>query len=91
MHLGARAQFSTFRRTLGAALREPLRLTGPDDARLSTWMEEHLRAVAVPVEDGDALGQLEQQILDRLDPALNLKGRPQTPLRAALLALRRDW
>jgi hypothetical protein len=91
MHLGARAQFSTFRRTLGAALRMPLKLEGPDDDRLSVWMQQHLRAVVVPVEDGDAVGRLEQLVLDRLDPPLNLQGRPSTPLRTALSRLRQGW
>ncbi|MFP5219779.1 MAG: DUF6884 domain-containing protein [Actinomycetes bacterium] len=91
MHLGTRAQFSTFRRTLGAALRVPLDLAGPDDERLSVWMQQHLRAVVVSVADGDELGRLEQTVLDRLDPPLNLQGRPPTPLRAALSELRRKW
>ncbi len=91
MHLGSRADFSTFRRTLGAALRMPLALGGPDDARLSGWMQEHLRVVVVPVPDGDVLGRLERQVLERLDPSLNLQGRPPTPLRTSLSSLRRAW
>lgn len=91
MHLGSRADFSTFRRTLGAALRMPLALQGPDDARLSRWMQEHLRVVVVPLRDGDVLGRLEQQILERLDPPLNLQGRPPNALRRSLSSLRRAW
>ncbi len=91
MHLGSRADFSTFRRTLGAALGTSLGLEGPDDARLSEWMQEHLRVVVVPVPDGDVLGRLEQRLLERLDPPLNLQGRPPTPLRTSLSSLRRRW
>jgi hypothetical protein len=91
MHLGSRADFLTFRRTLGVALRMPLALEGPDDARLSRWMQEHLRVVVAPVPDGDVLGRLEQQVLERLDPPLNLQGRPPTPLRTSLSSLRRAW
>lgn len=68
MHLGSWAACSTFRHTLGAALRRPLVLEGPGDVRLYGWMQEHLRVVVVPVPDGDVLDRLERQVLERLDP-----------------------
>jgi hypothetical protein len=88
MHLGGRAEFSTFRRTLAAILRQPLGLADEDDTRLSEWMARHLRVLPVPVSDGDALGALEAEVLDALDPPLNLRGRPVTTLRALLSTLR---
>lgn len=90
MHLGSRADFSTFRTTLGAALRAPLALAGPDDPRLSEWMGQHLRVVVVPVPDGDALGRIEHQVLQQLDPPLNLQGTSSTPVREALRRLRAE-
>jgi len=37
-----------------------------------------------PWPDRDSLGQLEDAVLDRLDPPLNLAGRPSTGVRQAL-------
>ncbi len=88
MHLGGRAEFSTFRRTLAALLRTPLTLTNEDDPRLSTWIHDHLQVAPVVVEDADALGRLEESVLQHLDPPLNLKGMAPTPLRARIKDLR---
>ncbi len=41
--------------------------------------------------DVDVLGRLEQQVLERLDPPLHLRGRPPTPLRTSLSSFRRAW
>ncbi|WP_157845282.1 MULTISPECIES: DUF6884 domain-containing protein [Pseudofrankia] len=84
MHLGGRARFSTFRRSLAAALGGALNLTDDDDPQLDTWIEQHLRVITVPVADVDELGQLEATVLAVLDPPLNLDGRPATPLRERL-------
>ncbi len=89
MHLGGAAEFSTFRRTLAAILSPALGMTSEDDPQLSAWINTHLRVVIVPVPDGDRLGQTESGILDRLDPPLNLQGRPTSPVRARLADLRR--
>jgi hypothetical protein len=51
-------------------------------------MGEHLRVVLVPYADADGLGQMEKDVLGRLDPPLNLMGMPKTELRAALTRLR---
>lgn len=91
MHLGTRARFSTFRLTLGAALRTPLALDDPDDPRLSAWMQEHLRVVVLPIPDGDAVARLEPRVLAQLDPPLNLQGRPKNALRTSLSERRRGW
>jgi hypothetical protein len=90
MHLGGAAEFSTFRRTLAAILRPVLRLDGEDDPRLSAWINARLRVIAVAVPDADHLGDIETAVLGILDPPLNLRGRPPTPIRMRLTDLRRD-
>lgn len=89
MHLGGRHDFSTFRRTLGAALASQHGESTIDEDRLTRWMYEHLRVIAVPVADADALDQLETRVLGELDPPLNLAKMPRTPVRARLADLRR--
>lgn len=91
MHLGGRARMSTFRFTLAATL-TPAWGGGPrvDEDRLTRWMLEHLRVVAVPWADADTLGALERDVLAQLDPPLNLRGMPVTPLRRRLSRLRSD-
>ncbi|WP_261563309.1 DUF6884 domain-containing protein, partial [Frankia tisae] len=84
MHLGGRAEFSTFRRTLSAALRDMISLDGEGTQRLDAWIGRHLRVIAVAVDDADELGRLEDAVLATLDPPLNLRGRPTTALRARL-------
>ncbi len=90
MHLGGAAEFSTFRRTLAAILRPVLGLTSEDDPQLSAWISTHLRVAAVPVPDADRLVEIETAVLDALDPPLNLRGRPPTPIRTRLAGLRRS-
>jgi hypothetical protein len=89
MHLGGRHEFSTFRRTLGAILANARGETSIDEDGLSVWMNEHLAVVAVPFQDADTLGRLEEDVLCRLDPPLNLKGMADTPVRRRLKDLRR--
>lgn len=89
MHLGGRHEFSTFRRTLGSILAAAAGADDIDEERLTEWMHEHLRVIAVPHDDPDTLGRLESEVLEQLDPPLNLQGRPRTPLRARLTELRR--
>ena len=89
MHLAGAAEFSTFRRTLAAILRPVIGLASEDDPQLSEWMTAHLRVAAVAVTDADQLGRIEAAVLDILDPPLNLRGRPPSPLRARLTELRR--
>lgn len=74
--LGKRAEFSTFRRTLAAALRGTLKFDAEDDPRLDTWIRPHLRGVVVPVPDADRLGRIEAAVLRLLDPPLNPAGMP---------------
>jgi hypothetical protein len=89
MHLGGRHEFSTFRRTLGAVLANGRGDATIDEAQLTHWMRRHLKVIAVPWTDADTLGRLEEDVLRRLDPPLNLKGMVETPTRQRLTELRR--
>jgi hypothetical protein len=60
-----------------------------DEVRLTRWMHEHLKVIAIPFHDADTLGRLEVDMLGKLDPPLNLQGMAQTPIRRRLTALRR--
>lgn len=88
MHLGGRHEFSTFRLSLGSALAAAQGEPEIDEPRLTAWMHEHLRVVAVPVDDAGALNALEDAVLSRLDPPLNLSKVGRTDLRARLTELR---
>lgn len=88
MHLTGNVEFSTFRRTLWAILETPLGLADKGEQALTEWMTAHLRVVAVPVADADALGRIEAAVLDQLDPALNLAGRSASESRERLKKLR---
>jgi hypothetical protein len=87
--LGGRHDFSTFRRTLGAMLAAQRGEPMIDEERLTAWMYQHLRVVAIPVADADTLDQLETRVLGALDPPLNLAKMPRTPVRERLTDLRR--
>ena len=95
-HLGGNVRSSTFRKTLTAVLRAPLdlRLAGPNkldpasNAQLTAWMHRHLRVATIGVSDRDGLAKLEEAVLERLDPPLNLMGMRPTPVRAELRRLR---
>jgi len=95
-HLRGNVGSSTFRKTITAVLLEPLalRLSRADcldkssNAALSAWMRAHLRVVTAPYDDRDQLAEMEQAVLEQLDPPLNLMGMPSTPIRVKLSALR---
>jgi hypothetical protein len=88
MHLGGNHEFSTFRRTIGAILASASGVDGIDENLLTAWMHDHLSVVAVPCDDADALGRLEEAVLKAIDPPLNLKGMVVTPVRSRLTQLR---
>lgn len=90
MHLGGSHEFSTFRRTVGAILTARDGHDHIDESRLTSWMNAHLKIVAVPYADADTLGRLEEFVLQQIDPPLNLKGMPTTPIRAQTTRLRRS-
>ena len=91
MHLGGKHEFSTLRLTLGSSLAEGLGWGEIDEAKLSEWMHAHLRVLAIPVPDADALGKLESVALDELDPPLNLSKVAKTDVRRRLTELRRRY
>lgn len=88
MHLGSRYEFSTFRRSLGSILTEARGASEIDEEHLTAWMRDHLRVIAVPVHDADALDDLETAVLEALDPPLNLAKMPKTAVRRRLSQLR---
>lgn len=95
-HLGGNIASSTFRRTLAAVLRAPLglaltesgRLASHSNQQLSQWIRRHLAVSLAAHPDRDTLEAVEADVLDAIDPPLNLRGRPATPLRARLTELR---
>jgi hypothetical protein len=97
-HLRGRVRGSTFRFTLAAALLRPLgleaegprRLAAESEAKLSRWMREHLSVCTVLVADRILVIQLENTLLARLDPPLNLEGMQATTLRGQITRLRRQ-
>ena len=91
MHLGSRHEFSTFRLSLGSVLAESWASDQIDEDRLTAWMHDHLRVVAIPVADADTLDSLETDLLASLDPPLNLSKMPKTELRHRLSVLRKQY
>jgi hypothetical protein len=97
MHLGGKVRMSTFRWTLAALLfdqldmyvQAPMLITPASEQALSEWMYRHLSVAVHPHEDRDTLASLEESVLERLDPPLNLKHMPPTPVRRRLTELRR--
>jgi hypothetical protein len=53
-------------------------------------MLEHLSVATAPVADGARLASVEEQILELLDPPLNLSKVPRTDGRTRLRALRSE-
>src|SRR4051812_24613325 len=97
-HLAGTIYGSTFRQTLAAVLREPLRLqlAAPgrmernSELELSGWMRQHLEIAIYPFGHRDVLANLEHEVLTVLDPPLNLDGMPPTPMRVRIRALRAE-
>ncbi|MBK8462845.1 MAG: hypothetical protein IPL36_07400 [Nigerium sp.] len=90
MHLGGNHNFSTFRLSLGSILAAARHAQRIDEDALTEWMHQHLRLIAVPVDDPDGLDALETEILTALDPPLNLHKRPKSDARTRLSQLRRQ-
>jgi hypothetical protein len=88
MHLQGNRDFSTFRLTLTAALRHSGEPVG-DEISLTRWMHEHLRVAVLPLPAA-AVFAVEERLLQRIDPPLNLRGVPSTPLRRTLSRLRSE-
>jgi hypothetical protein len=91
MHLGGRHEFSTFRLSLGSILASARDEADIVEDKLTAWMHQHLRVLAIPFEDADTLAELESDVLRALDPPLNLDKVAKNPLRARLSELRRQY
>ncbi len=95
-HIRGNARSSTFRLTISALLLEPLqlsaagggRLTDASNARVSSWIAEHLRVAIAPVDDRDRLASLEAEVVAALNPPLNLGHCLPTSARQSLTELR---
>ena len=72
-----------------AAAPPPAAKAGSTTGALTAWMHAHLSVIAVPFDDSDTLGHLEDDVLSRLDPPMNLQGMTATPTRRRLKELRR--
>lgn len=78
-HIRGSVRGSTFRLTLAAVLRAPLKfeVIGPrkleagSERRLTEWILAHLEVAVHPFPDADRLGQLERGVLSSLDPPRN--------------------
>jgi len=88
-HLRGGVSASTFRWTLSAILRVslPMKLVGPKKFErsslhgLNDWMRTHLDLAVYSFADRDVLDDLETQVLNQLDPSLNIGKVPTSPIR----------
>lgn len=95
-HLRGRVRGSTFRLTLAAALLTKLdlevvgakKLSLDSERRLTEWIHDHLAVAVFPYSQPDDLGRLEEAVINRLDPPLNLEGLPSSAPRERLRELR---
>jgi hypothetical protein len=89
---------STLRRSLAAILWDELDLRCPapntidpvSESRLTLWMIEHLSVTAIPIGELSNIPMIEADVLEHLDPPLNLNKVGRTPSRTKLRALRRQ-
>jgi hypothetical protein len=89
LHIGGSVNTSTLRESLAAILVEVL---PPNVERhLSAWIAQHLRVTIAPCDDRKTLAAVERRVLSHLDPAFNLEGMPDTPVRRKLRTLRSEF
>ena len=97
-HLMGRVRSSSIRLTLAGILFAQLDLVVQASAllqasaeqELSDWMSAHLAIAVHPHDDRDSLAGLEQGVVQRLDPPLNIEDHlPATSVREGVIALRR--
>ncbi len=94
--LGLRSDYSTLRHTIAGPLKRKLnlvavgknRLDRSSEERLRDWMREHFILAVHPFLNRDVLRNLEDQVLTRLDPPLNLRGFPREGVRKQISLLR---
>ncbi|MCW2829884.1 MAG: hypothetical protein JWP31_576, partial [Aeromicrobium sp.] len=88
VQLHGRARASTFRMTLATVLRDHLQMTSLEDPRLTEWMLEHLSITAWGTDDLGELRELEQVVVNELNPPLNVDHLPATEYRDRLTEMR---
>ncbi len=97
-HLAGRVRSSTVRLTLagilfaqlGLVVQASALLQASAEQDLSDWMSAHLSVAVHPHDDRDSLAGLEQAVVQRLDPPLNIDDHlPATSVRQGVIALRR--
>ena len=84
-HLRGNVGSSTFRRSL-AALLTPAGNPVSEEA-VTGWMHTHLKIAVLPVPS-ELVAKLENELVTRTDPPLNLAGAPRRPARSVLTRLR---
>jgi hypothetical protein len=98
IHLGGKVRSSAIRLTLASVLfaqldvvvQAAMLLQASSEQELSGWMRAHLLVAVHPHDDRDSLAGLEQAIVQRLDPPLNLDDHvPATSVRQRVAALRK--
>lgn len=97
VHLTGKVRGSALRLALAAVLLDRLELVvqaamllhASSEQALSDWMRAHLSVAAHAHDDRDTLAGLEQAVVGRLDPPLNVEGHlPATAVRRRVVALR---
>ena len=98
VHLAGKVRSSVLRLTLASILLGQLDLTvqaamllqASSEQALGEWMRAHLLVALHPHDDRDSLAGLEQAVVQRLDPPLNLEAYlPATSVRQSAIALRK--
>ncbi len=84
-HLRGNVGSSTFRKSLAAILGAAGQPNSEQD--LTSWMHAHLRVATLPVAS-ERVSALEDELVSRTDPPLNLAGVPTDAGRSALARLR---
>ena len=82
-HRDGSVNFSTFRRTLAASL-NGVDAGQVDESALTDWMRRHLAVAWRGSDDADGLATVEDDVLARLDPVLNVRGMQGTDVRLEL-------
>jgi hypothetical protein len=97
-HLAGKVRASVIRLTLASVLlsqldltvQAPMLLQASSEQALTDWMRAHLLIAVHPHDDRDTLAGLEQAVVQRLDPPLNLEDHvPATSVRQRVAVLRK--
>lgn len=96
-HIRGNARSSTFRLTISSLLLGRFglvavpggKLDKTSNVKVSEWIADHLRVAVAAHDDRDTLGEVESEVVARLDPPLNLGHCLPSQARARLTELRR--